>query len=263
MPKLKEVITAILSSLSSAQHQSNLVSAELSKDYQKDEILKYFALPNATVSEAEITLRYAIKDVATTAMPNLFSTRDVSSESRFAAYQRASKIIDFLTHNEIFQALFKSNDIKASDITTFCQMPITQAIYYGNKNSRNESEITKEIVKIFQKSFAKKTDDIERDQSLFQKPPFSNEIIKKIHTYIKGNFNNINNSTEKAQETSPKPKDVPYAQEDIEIIIDNDILQKLPENIIQTMHFKACNKNYHWLESENFSSGEFISTNQG
>ena len=222
MPKLKEVITAILSSLSSAQHQSNLVSAELSKDYQKDEILKYFALPNATVSEAEITLRYAIKDVATT-----------------------------------------SNDIKASDITTFCQMPITQAIYYGNKNSRNESEITKEIVKIFQKSFAKKTDDIERDQSLFQKPPFSNEIIKKIHTYIKGNFNNINNSTEKAQETSPKPKDVPYAQEDIEIIIDNDILQKLSENIIQTMHFKACNKNYHWLESENFSSGEFISTNQG
>ena len=45
MPKLNEVVTAILSALSSAQHQSNQVSSQFAKSYKYDETMKYFALP--------------------------------------------------------------------------------------------------------------------------------------------------------------------------------------------------------------------------
>ena len=93
MPKLNEVITVILSSLSIAQHQSNKVSKQFAESYQTDEIMKYFALPNATMSEADITLRYAIKDMVEIAMPHLATSQDISSESRFAARIRAFNII--------------------------------------------------------------------------------------------------------------------------------------------------------------------------
>lgn len=263
MPRLNEVIAAILSSLSRAQHQSNLLSADLAHEYQNDKIMKYFSLPNATMSEAEINLRYAIKDLAIKSMPNLFTCRDISTESIFATHQRTSKIIDLLIYNEKFQAIFKDSDIDFQQITISNQNAITQVINNGNKNGRNEIEITKEIITILEKAYAKHADVAEQIQKFFSKTANSNEIIKKIHTYIKGNINDINNSTPKQQKTPPQKKGTPDPQKDVEIIIDNDILQKLPESIIQTIHFKVFNENYHWLETEDFRSGEFILTRQG
>ena len=60
MPKLNSVIASILDSLDSAQHKSNLTTSKLAEQYKTDNTLKYLQLPNAVMSEVDITLRYAI-----------------------------------------------------------------------------------------------------------------------------------------------------------------------------------------------------------
>lgn len=258
MPKLNEVITVILSSLSIAQHQSNKVSKQFAESYQTDEIMKYFALPNATMSEADITLRYAIKDMVEIAMPHLATSQDISSESRFAARIRAFKIIDLLMHNEKIQALFKDTDIDARHVATSCINDISQVIYEGNKIGLDENEITKEITKVLLKEFNKYPEIAERSATVFPKVINSSEIVNTIHACIKNNIDNVKVPTNKSKGGAKKTTEAPDTIQDLEIIIDNEILQKLPESVIQTIHLKATLKNYRWLVTENSSSGEFI-----
>lgn len=258
MPKLNEVITVILSSLSTAQHQSNKVSKQFAESYQTDEIMKYFALPNATMSEADITLRYAIKDLVETAMPHFAIPQDISSESRFAARIRAFKIIDLLMHNEKIQALFKGTDINVRHVAMSCVNNISQVIYEGNKIGLDEKEITKEIANALQKEFDKYPEIADQFATVFPKVINSSEVVKTIYACIKDDIDNIKIPINKPKGASKKTKDSSDTMQDLEIIIDNEVLQKLPESVIQTIHLKATLKNYRWLVTENSSAGEFI-----
>ena len=284
MPKLNEVITAILSSLSNAQHQSNQVSSRFADSYKNDETMKYFALPNATVSAADITLRYAIKDMAIAAMPHLARVMDVSSESRFAAHHRAIKIIQLLMLNEKIQALFEGTDINVREIAMSHVDDISQVIYEGNKNGRDEEDIIKDIIKILTSTFEVYPTVTKNFNNNFKD---SDEIVKLAQACIKRSDDGIADMAQKRMRLNDdktsdsanrpnghphgrfkffknfinnKPEEPPQRPNDIEIIIDNDILQKLPESIIQTIQFKAHVKNYHWIVNDKSSSGEFILT---
>lgn len=289
MPKLNEVVTAILSSLSSAQHQSNQVSSQFAKSYKYDETMKYFALPNATVSEAEITLRYAIKDMAIAAMPHLARELRTSSESRFAAHHRAINIINVLMREEKFRALFKGTDINAREIAMSHVDEISQVIYEGNKNNHAEEEIVADVIAILINTFEKYPTVAENFKSIFKN---SDEMKEKAYACIKENDeeiakmlqNSMQQNDDKASDSvnstdnpphirqgffqrfrrnkqvPPPQEEPPHNPNDIEIIIDNDILQKLPESIIQTIRFKTHIKNYHWIVNEKSNSGEFILT---
>ena len=268
MPKLNEVVTAILSSLSSAQHQSNQVSSQFAQSYKYDETMKYFALPNATVSEAEITLRYAIKDMAIAAMPHLARELHTSSESRFAAHHRAINIINVLMREKDFQELFNGTDINAREIAMSHIDEISQVIYEGNKNNHTEEEIVKEIMAILISTFEKYPIVAENFSRTFTD---SEQMKKKAIACIKQNDDEIaklfqkrtQQNDDKTNKSVKTPSNHPLNKQqpnDIEIIIDNDILQKLPESIIQTIQFKTHIKNYHWIVNEKSNSGEFILT---
>lgn len=296
MPKLNEVITAILSSLSNAQHQSNQVSSQFASSYKNDETMKYFAMPNATVSEAEITLRYAIKDMAMAVMPHLRASRNIATESRFAAHLRAVRIINALMLNKKIQALFIDTDIDVRRIAMSRIDDISQVIYEGNKNGRDDEDIIRDIMEILQDTFSKFPEVSKNFENIFHT---SDEIVKEAQTYIKENIDSINtfprrprfdHENQKFDANHPKDianhpkgfrqkigsifskdsnkenidsdteKNEENGNKDIEVIIDNDILQKLPESIIQTIKFKAHVKNYHWIVNEKSNSGEFILT---
>ena len=284
MPKLNEVITAMLTSLSNAQHQSNQVSSRFADSYKNDETMKYFALPNATVSEADITLRYAIKDMAIAAMPHLAKVMDISSESRFAARHRAFKIIHLLMRNEKIRALFEGTNIDVPEIAMSRIDDISQVIYEGNKNGRDEEEIIKDIIGILTTTFEKYPEVKDKFKSTFKS---SEEIVEIAQACIKRSDEEIAQliqkrmrpNDDKTKDFNNKPTghihsrpsffkrflqnrqdDFLQQSKDIEIIIDNDILQKLPESIIQTIQFKARVKNYHWIVTEKATSGEFILT---
>lgn len=284
MPKLNEVISAILSSLSNAQHQSNQVSSRFAESYKNDETMKYFALPNATVSDADITLRYAIKDMVTATMPHLARVMDVSSESRFAAHHRARKIIHLLMCDERFQALFKGTDIDAREIAKSHIDEISQVIYEGNKNGHDEKEIIREIIGILTKTFEKFPSVAKNFKDNFKS---SDDMTEIALACIKRSDEEIANIAQKRMgqngdktdgpSNKPnghhhfmfnpfksffknKPDEPTKGPKDIEIIIDNDILQRLPESIIQTIQFKAHVKNYHWIVNDKSTSGEFILT---
>lgn len=256
--------------------------------------MKYFALPNATVSEAEITLRYAIKDMVIAAMPHLARELLTSSESRFAAHHRAINIINVLMREKDFQELFNETDINAREIAMSHIDEISQVIYEGNKNNHAEEEIVEEIMAILINTFEKYPTVAENFNRIFTN---SNQMKKKAIACIKQNDDEIailfqkrtQQNDDKTSESgnTPEnhshskqsflqrfrknkqdefPQDEPPQEEssqqpnDIEIIIDNDILQKLPENIIQTIQFKTHIKNYHWIVNEKSNSGEFILT---
>lgn len=284
MPKLNEVVTALLSSLSTAQHQSNQVSSRFADSYKNDETMKYFALPNATVSEAEITLRYAIKDMAIAAMPRLAKELNISSESRFAARHRAIKIINLLMLDDRFQALFNGTEINAREIAMSHIDEISQVIYEGNKNEHDEKEIIKEIIGILTSTFEKYPEVAENFKKHFKS---SDEMAEIAQACIKRSDDEIAElaqkrmkmGDDKSGDSANKPdghhhgrfkffknflknkqEEAPQKANDIEIIIDNDILQRLPESIIQTIQFKTRLKNYHWIVNEKSSTGEFILT---
>jgi len=258
MPKLNEVVTAILSSLSTAQHQSNQISKQFAESYQTDEIMKYFALPNATMSEAEITLRYAINEMVDADTLQSVKKYDISNESRYAARIRAVKIIDTLRNNDKIQALFDGTDNNVHDALKSHTDEISQIIYEGNKNGRSTEEIIKEILGILEKNFSISFENTKQIKNNSLKATKTNKIIEDISPFIKENIENLKAPSHQQNGLRNAAPDSSSIPKDLDIIIDNDILQKLPESVIQTIHIKAAIKNYRWLVTENSSSGEFI-----
>lgn len=235
MPKLSEVITAVLSSLDNAQHQSNKFSRKLADCYKNDDIMKYFALPNAAVAEADITLRYAMKDVVQAASDACATIDDSKTETLYAARTDASKIVSEIMRNDDFRGEIESSGLKIQDVSNKMVDSISETIYQGNKKGFASDDIAKYAMRNVHDMF----DD-------------SPNVQKKIQSSMVESFQNTLNKSPKIMGTEVNE------DKDLEIIVDNDILQKLPEFVIQTIQIKAKVKNYHWIVNDNSSTGEFV-----
>jgi hypothetical protein len=64
MPRLGDVVGALLRDIADAQDCSNRYSTALADEYRHDRLLREFAVPNALVAEVDLELRYAVLQVA-------------------------------------------------------------------------------------------------------------------------------------------------------------------------------------------------------
>lgn len=227
MPKLSEVITAILSSLNNAQHQSNKRSRSLADSYRNDEIMKFFALPNAQLAEADITLKYAIKSVQKTASPE--DAKDSPDETLYAIRKKATRIVDGILRNESVQNGLAAKSLDKKEMECSLVDAVGECMYHGKKKGRSDSEIAKDVE--------------EKLQGVLGCAP-------AVSTLLQSKPALLNSVADKAGDTV----------DDMEVIVDNEILQGLPESVIQTIQLKARVKNFHWIVDQKSSTGEFIQT---
>lgn len=252
MPKLSEVITTVLSSLDKAQHQSNKISRKLANSYKNDEIMKYFALPNASISEADITLRYAVKDIGVANDGLNAEVEDSTTESLYAARARASKIVDVMMQNEKIQNIFDDPNLNHREMVVELVDKASKTIYHGKKIGREEGEIIREIMTDFRKVFSCFPSVKEKFQETFHETADSDDFVRRTQAFIHDKIC-----------SNPEIMNVQKAanlDKDMDVIVDGDILQSLPESVIQTVHIKARVKNYHWIVDEKSSTGEFVLT---
>lgn len=261
MPKLNEVVASILASLDNAQHQSNKVSRNLADNYKNDDVMKFFSLPNATISEADITLRYAIKgDDAVKASPLSRQNLDSSAtESLYAARVRAARIVDVLMQDPKLVKLFEGTKINNKYAVEIFVNNSAKIIYNGKKAGRSDLEIAHNIVDCIKPAFDSEEVFQKRFSSIFENELYSEKFMENVKKYINKKLRNNPDIGEPSDENVNGNAEL--IPQDIEVIVDNNILQNLPENMIQTIQFKARIRNYRWIVDKNSSNGEFVLAN--
>lgn len=232
MPKLNEVISAILSSLNNAQHQSNKSSRSLADSYKNDDIMKYFALPNASLSEVDITLKYAIKDVGKNTVPQDTDLGNSQAESLYSIRQKVTSSIDLIMQNETVQGKIRSSNANAKETENRLVDDISRYIYQEKQKKKSHEEIADGVTK--------------KCQTVLGEDMNLKSILNQ------GAVSLMESVAAEEGDGTGTPID------DVEVIVDNDILQGLPESIIQTIQLKARMKNYNWIVDQNSAIGEFV-----
>jgi hypothetical protein len=239
MPKLNSVIASILDSLDSAQHKSNLTTSKLAEQYKTDNTLKYLQLPNAVMSEVDITLRYAINTYSTPVMlkKSLTETSE-SAEVKEATFtpkvlnRSANRTIAENVYAKLEPNLSKSaKEILAdSSKKEILIGRIQDTLYTSGKNQKSADDTTTAVLKTINESLSENGETITAD-----KKALSNLIAngrQKVYT--------ISSSDEIG---------------DLDVIIDANALAEMPADAIQTLHITTKMKNYRWIEGD---SGEFV-----
>ncbi len=232
MPKLNEVISAILSSLNNAQHQSNKSSRALADSYKNDDIMKYFSLPNASLSEVDITLKYAIKDVGKSTVPQDTDLGNSPAESLYSIRQKVTRSIDQVMQNETVQGKISSSNASVKEIESRLVEDISWHIYQEQQKKKSSTDILDSVTKKF--------------QSILGTDVNQESILRQGAASIMENV-----AVEDGEKTET-------SIDDMEVIVDNDILMGLPESVIQTMQLKARMKNYNWIVGKDSETGEFV-----
>lgn len=239
MPKLNSVIASILDSLDSAQHKSNLTTSKLAEQYKTDNTLKYLQLPNAVMSEVDITLRYAINTYSNTVMlkKNLTETSE-SAEVKEATFtpkvlnRSANRTIAENVYAKLEPNLSKSaKEILAdSSKKEILISRIQDSLYTSGKNQKSADDTTTAVLKTINESLSENGEAVTADKKALS--------------------NLIANGRQKVY-TISSSEDIG----DLDVIIDANALAEMPADAIQTLHITTKMKNYRWIEGD---SGEFV-----
>ncbi|OWV01801.1 hypothetical protein [Fibrobacter sp. UWR2] len=234
MPKLKTVIASILNAIDSAQHQSNLTTSKLAKQYSKDELLKYLQLPNAVMSEVDITLRYAVEEFiegnTLNTTKKLQSIEPQITLNRSANQATAEKLIDKLrTSLPEKEALILDDDIKRKALISRVQ----ETLYASGIEKKSADDTSTAVAKVLSSSLLGDTE-------------ISSSQKKALSDIITNERQNIENFT--AEQIG-----------ELEVIVDGTTLSGLSPEVIQTLHITTKLENYRWVENpHNPSGGDFV-----
>ncbi len=239
MPKLNSVIASILDSLDSAQHKSNLTTSKLAEQYKTDNTLKYLQLPNAVMSEIDITLRYAINNYSTPVM--LKKSLTETSESATAKEAKFTpKVLNRTANRTVAENLYaklepnlsrNAKEILADSTKKEILISrIQDTLYTSGKNQKSADDTTTAVLKTINESLSE-----------------NNEVAtaeKKALTDL------IANARQRVFTVSAS-EDIG----DLDVIIDANALADMPEEAIQTLHITTKMQNYRWIEGD---TGEFV-----
>ncbi|WP_163438552.1 hypothetical protein [Fibrobacter succinogenes] len=239
MPKLNSVIASILDSLDSAQHKSNLTTSQLAEQYRTDNTLKYLQLPNAVMSEVDITLRYAINSYSNPVMlkKSLTESNDatLAKEAKFTP-----KVLNRTANRTVAENLYaklepnlsrNAKEILADSTKKEILISrIQDTLYTSGKNQKSADDTTTAVLKTINESLSE-----------------NNEVAtaeKKALTDL------IANARQRVFTVSAS-EDIG----DLDVIIDANALADMPEEAIQTLHITTKMQNYRWIEGD---TGEFV-----
>lgn len=239
MPKLNSVIASILDSLDSAQHKSNLTTSKLAEQYKTDNTLKYLQLPNAVMSEIDITLRYAINNYSTPVM--LKKSLTETSESATAKEATFTpKVLNRSANRTIAENVYAKLEPNLSKNTKelladsrkkeILISRIQDTLYTSGKNQKSADDTTTAVLKTINESLSENGETVTAD-----KKALSNLIAngrQKVYT--------ISSSDDIGE---------------LDVIIDANALAEMPADAIQTLHITTKMENYRWIEGD---SGEFV-----
>lgn len=239
MPKLNSVIASILDSLDSAQHKSNLTTSKLAEQYKTDNTLKYLQLPNAVMSEVDITLRYAINNYSTPVMLK----KSLTETSESAALKEATftpKVLNRSANRTIAENVYAKLEPNLSKRTKelladnskkeILISRIQDTLYTSGKNQKSADDTTTAVLKTINESLSENGETVTAD-----KKALSNLIAngrQRVYTI---------SSSEDIGE--------------LDVIIDANALAEMPADAIQTLHITTKMENYRWIEGD---SGEFV-----
>lgn len=102
--QLSHIIAAFLTDLTYAQDESNEYSKRLAPKYQKDEILRFFPVPNGVLTEAVVTLRFAPLEPVASKPPPVQSAFTLSSRAIESLANALAGILAAAIAGEISQA---------------------------------------------------------------------------------------------------------------------------------------------------------------
>ncbi len=94
MPTLRQVVAGILGELTLAQHSANQLSRELSEHYRTDTILRAFPVPNASLTELQLHLRYGVEGLTEPMSSETAAPEPEPPTSLFMRYARRIAAIE-------------------------------------------------------------------------------------------------------------------------------------------------------------------------
>ena len=239
MPKLNSVIASILDSLDNAQHKSNLTTSQLAEQYKTEDTLKYLQLPNAVMSEVDITLRYAINNFSNTVMLKKSATEANEStllkEATFTPKvlnRTANRTVAENVYAKLEPNLSKSaREILADSAKKEILISrIQDTLYTSGKNLKSADDTTTAVLKTINESLSENNEVATADKKALS--------------------NLIANSRQKVYTISASD-DI----SDLDVIIDANALAEMPAEAIQTLHITTKMQNYRWVEGD---TGEFV-----
>lgn len=235
MPKLKTVIASILSSLDDAQHQSNLTTSQLAKQYSTDEALKYLQLPNAVMSEIDITLRFAIKEyVEESARILKKNSQAIKLQpvtlNRSANLATAEKLVEKIRSNlSGSAALTLDDEVKRKALVSRVQ----DALYSSGLEKKSADDTSTAVSKVVSEAI------LEGKEIPTKQKEALSDIIYNNRQLV---------GTLSAEEVG-----------DLDVIVDGTSLAGMPAEAIQTLHITTKMENYRWIQSNDSSApGEFV-----
>lgn len=87
--EMYEVVAAILRDIAQARYTSDIYSSLISRDYERDEILRLFPVPRSEIKEFEIDLNFSIFDINRAAYAE--SSKVFADRNVYYAFQRYSE----------------------------------------------------------------------------------------------------------------------------------------------------------------------------
>lgn len=239
MPKLNSVIASILDSLDSAQHKSNLTTSQLAEQYKTDNALKYLQLPNAVMSEVDITLRYAINSYSNPVMQK----KSLTESSETAVIKQATyapKVLNRTANRVIAEKVFdkleptlsrSAKEILADKAKKEILISrIQDTLYTSGKNKKSADDTTTAVLKTINESLSEKGDVVTAEK----------KAVSDLIDNARQNVYMISASEDIG---------------DLDVIIDANALADMPEEAIQTLHITTKMQNYRWIEGD---TGEFV-----
>lgn len=262
MAIIADIIAAILRDIAIAQDRSNKFSAKLSKEYEKDTLLKYFPVPNALLSEFELDLKFGIEGVdikeGGTGDPRRFS-RAVFSEfagdlAKYSIHETAKKLksLEDIAEDPSKWRTIKDN-LRKKDFVDYLTDRLTDALQDAkgsimDSRSGLDASAALEVIKGC------------LGEHLFGNPALSgvftrgkkvrNELLAQILKSAKPLLERLHVELQTLLRLPGIPK--------VDVIVEQDKLEGITVEFMHSIRIKAKLRNYKWVIVEEGREPELL-----